>query len=71
MSFAPSALVRCEQAASRYEFCLGSGGARRDRTADVLLAKQVLSQLSYGPQLNSVACRVLGAELVSGIAALF
>jgi hypothetical protein len=29
--------------------CKGSGGARRDRTADPLLAKQVLSQLSYGP----------------------
>jgi hypothetical protein len=26
-----------------------TGGARRDRTADPLLAKQVLSQLSYGP----------------------
>ena len=26
------------------------GGARRDRTADPLLAKQVLSQLSYGPK---------------------
>ena len=26
-----------------------NGGARRDRTADPLLAKQVLSQLSYGP----------------------
>jgi hypothetical protein len=25
------------------------GGARRDRTADLLLAKQMLSQLSYGP----------------------
>src|SRR5690606_17111928 len=25
------------------------GGARRDRTADILLAKQALSQLSYGP----------------------
>ena len=25
------------------------GGARRDRIADPLLAKQVLSQLSYGP----------------------
>jgi hypothetical protein len=24
-------------------------GARRDRTADLLLAKQALSQLSYGP----------------------
>ena len=30
------------------------GGARRDRTDDPLLAKQVLSQLSYGP-INHVA----------------
>ena len=28
---------------------LSSGGARRDRTDDLLLAKQALSQLSYGP----------------------
>ena len=28
------------------------GGARRDRTADPLLAKQMLSQLSYGPKLD-------------------
>ena len=27
----------------------GRGGARRDRTDDLLLAKQALSQLSYGP----------------------
>ena len=27
-----------------------SGGAKRDRTADPLLAKQVLSQLSYSPK---------------------
>ena len=26
-----------------------TGGARRDRTDDLLLAKQALSQLSYGP----------------------
>jgi hypothetical protein len=25
------------------------GGASRDRTGDLLLAKQALSQLSYGP----------------------
>ena len=33
-------------------FCLktsGGGGADRDRTGDPLLAKQVLSQLSYSP----------------------
>ena len=29
-----------------------AGGANRDRTGDLLLAKQALSQLSYGP-----ACR--------------
>ena len=28
---------------------LGSGGARRDRTDDLLNANQALSQLSYGP----------------------
>ena len=28
------------------------GGARRDRTDDLLLAKQALSQLSYGPDRN-------------------
>ena len=28
------------------------GGASRDRTGDPLLAKQVLSQLSYGPDKN-------------------
>jgi hypothetical protein len=27
----------------------GSGGARRDRTVDLLHAMQALSQLSYGP----------------------
>ena len=26
-----------------------NGGANRDRTGDLLLAKQALSQLSYGP----------------------
>jgi hypothetical protein len=30
-------------------FVPGVGGARRDRTDDLLLAKQALSQLSYGP----------------------
>ena len=30
------------------------GGARRDRTDDLLLAKQALSQLSYGPQKRVV-----------------
>ena len=37
-----------------------SGGARRDRTDDLLLAKQALSQLSYGP-----GARFAGAEFGS------
>jgi hypothetical protein len=31
-----------------------AGGARRDRTDDLLLAKQALSQLSYGPLQGTV-----------------
>ena len=29
--------------------CINNGGARRDRTDDLLRARQALSQLSYGP----------------------
>src|SRR5882724_8189502 len=39
-----------------------TGGARRDRTDDLLLAKQALSQLSYGPDLQSKACQVEARE---------
>ena len=39
--------------ASKYSFLnfarLDNGGAKRDRTADLLRARQALSQLSYGP----------------------
>jgi hypothetical protein len=35
-------------------------GARRDRTDDLLLAKQALSQLSYGPR--SVESSSIGVE---------
>ena len=37
-----------------------AGGDERDRTADPLLARQVLSQLSYTPQLGSSLCLVTG-----------
>jgi hypothetical protein len=33
------------------------GGGRRDRTDDPLLAKQVLSQLSYAPSITNVRLR--------------
>jgi hypothetical protein len=43
------------------------GGARRDRTADLLRARQALSQLSYGPAFTGLfrvvrrcTCRLLG-----------
>jgi hypothetical protein len=42
---APSAAQLKERDSVRTKF----GGAERDRTADPLLAKQVLSQLSYSP----------------------
>jgi hypothetical protein len=36
-----------------------AGGAKRDRTADLLHAMQALSQLSYGPiQVVSAACAI-------------
>jgi hypothetical protein len=40
---------------AKFRLALGSnerkpGGANRDRTGDLLLAKQALSQLSYGPR---------------------
>lgn len=37
------------------------GGAERDRTADPLLAKQVLSQLSYSP-ISSIAPNFFGVR---------
>ena len=34
---------------NKHSMAAPSGGARRDRTDDLLRAKQALSQLSYGP----------------------
>jgi hypothetical protein len=34
---------------SYLQLVVSNGGARRDRTADLLRARQALSQLSYGP----------------------
>ena len=41
---------------------LETGGANRDRTGDLLLAKQALSQLSYGPCRWDVIPKI-GAQL--------
>ena len=55
------------QAFARDSHGLSDGGASRDRTDDPLLAKQVLSQLSYGPVCSGrshntgrIAARTLG-----------
>src|SRR3954447_10832265 len=52
-----------------------SGGARRDRTDDLMLAKHALSQLSYGPEPEdecfTVARLVRLPSLSHGIAASF
>ena len=39
------------------------GGAERDRTADPLLAKQVLSQLSYSPSLSGTLRTMAGRQV--------
>jgi|GEM_PF-5564915 hypothetical protein len=36
-------------------FAAKVGGARRNRTDDLLLAKQALSQLSYGPSRDQIS----------------
>ena len=42
-------LFRIWQAGAFFQRRIPSGGARRDRTDDLMLAKHALSQLSYGP----------------------
>ncbi len=39
-----------------------SGGAKEDRTPDLLRAKQALSQLSYGPNVLKPAPRNIGGS---------
>ncbi len=48
---------------TNFETAAPSGGARRDRTDDLLLAKQALSQLSYGPDKGSGSrCQASGTS---------
>ena len=42
-------IERCRLTPNLEQLSVGTGGADRDRTGDPLLAKQVLSQLSYSP----------------------
>ena len=42
-----------------------SGGARRDRTDDLMLAKHALSQLSYGPVPEDECCTLESLRRIS------
>jgi hypothetical protein len=44
--------------------CGSSGGARRDRTDDLMLAKHALSQLSYGPFQRTARGKLVPAAMV-------
>ncbi len=44
------------------EVIIENGGAMRDRTADLLRAKQALSQLSYSPKYASTLSTRLAAK---------
>ena len=45
-----------------FDLCSNSGGGERDRTDDLLLAKQVLSQLSYTPGTSDHVVGLVGFE---------
>ena len=47
--------------------CLLNGGGERDRTDDPLLAKQVLSQLSYTPTGGSGWTRTIDPRLIKTV----
>ena len=49
-----AATVRCGRKC-RFHRHFGVGGAERDRTADLLIANEALSQLSYGPDRGRTA----------------
>jgi hypothetical protein len=58
-NLSPKIATTTETARYAGRFCLGvqdleDGGARRNRTADLLHAMQALSQLSYGPVSNGL-----------------
>jgi hypothetical protein len=48
---------------------ISTNGASRDRTGDLLLAKQALSQLSYGPVISE--CRATASSHTGRYAALY
>ena len=45
---------------------LHGGGARRDRTDDLMLAKHALYQLSYGPKIDGARSAVMSCRSIRG-----
>ena len=54
LSYGPSSLQTFRSRNHVVFFIKVSGGDKRDRTVDPLLAKQVLSQLSYTPKMRTM-----------------
>ena len=52
LSYAPSKFGTLTQPEVRHPTSHQNGGARRDRTDDLLNANQALFQLSYGPEIS-------------------
>ncbi len=52
-SIAPLQTPRHKKARDKRRLFLENGGAKRDRTADLLHAMQALSQLSYSPSTGA------------------
>ena len=55
LSYGP--VVSLERTCQRFRRKRGAGGADRNRTDDLLLAKQLLFQLSYGPASRALLFR--------------
>ena len=47
-----------EEKAELFQYSILNGGDKRDRTVDLLLARQALSQLSYTPIYHSVPSKL-------------
>jgi hypothetical protein len=63
-------VLNIEQVSLDVTFFERNGGADRDRTDDILLAKQALSQLSYSPILQGCATSRFALLLCSRCTAL-
>ena len=56
-------LLYCSSRSPQKRMLLWDGGDSRDRTGDLLLARQALSQLSYIPKLSSLPADFIACAL--------